>query len=204
MPGTPRKRAAKAVVGPTKAVPIRSTRRNTARDREFIEDNKYHFKVYEGQLVWDGRAEDIGSPFVAAPDEKRCIHDTTRRDDEGKAILDKDLKELKIRCPKWGMILGDGLGTLHLCAEHAGGVAGVRRAITERFAAAGDAIAGRLIRIALNEYTADGDAIRAIEKILDRIGVRGGVEVSPDVPGWQKVWQDLSAAEEERDGDADA
>jgi hypothetical protein len=190
----PRKRAAKAVSGVAKPTPIRSTARNTARDREFIADHAREFKVYEGQLVWSGRAEDIGSPFQLPPDDARCTHTVTRRDDEGKAILDADLQELKVRCPKWGMILGDGRTTLHVCVDHAGGLSAVKLAAQERAAAAADAIMGSMVDMALDKNLAPADRIRAGEKVLDRAGIRGGIEVSPDIPGWQKVISDYMAA----------
>ena len=88
-----------------------------------------------------------------------------------------------------------------VCLVHGGGVVRVRRSAIERMASSLDAITGALVKIALNEQVSDKDRISAINSIMDRVGVRGGVEVDLKDPGYLKVLAGLfdSAAEDDEE-----
>lgn len=171
----------------------KGSRPNRKRDEEFIEDNfsqmRYHPDT--GQLIWAGRSEDIGSQYTLPPDRLRCVRKTQVLDNDGRQVLDESHGPLMERCHRWAM------RNAGLCTQCAGGNAAVQRAVRERIAGAADVIAGELIAMALNHTVEDATRLRALNSLLDRFGIRAGVELSPDVPGWTEVLKAMM------DGDAD-
>jgi hypothetical protein len=82
--------------------------------------------------------------------------------------------------------------TLHLCMDHVPrGADGVRTAVRDMMLNASLALAGRMIDDALSDGTAAKDAGQLIKDILDRVGIRGGIEISADTRGWQLVLSDM-------------
>lgn len=179
--------------------PRKSTRRNTQVDRDFIAGNKYNFRMMDGQLVYTGEPLDFGYPYQLPPDEFRCTFEVLVRDDEGNAVLDVDREELKRRCPKWGMQIANGR-TLHLCLEHVPrGAAGVQAAIKEMMLSASLAVTAAVIKDAKDPKTQPRDRVAIWREMMDRVGVRGGVEISADVALWERVLGEM-IAEEGSDG----
>lgn len=179
--------------------------RNTQADRDFISAHKGVLRVNDnGMLTWDGKPADLdrarlGSPYLLPPADYRCHHERTMRDDAGEPILDADSVPLYERCTAWA-ILGAGL-----CPAHAGRSGGVAAAVRERFLLAADAVGGEMIALALDRTAADKDRLAAQREVLDRAGVRGGVELTADVPGWTKVLKSLMGdGGEESDRGADS
>lgn len=152
--------------------------KNTQADREFIQANVEDFMEHDGHLLWKGRARDIGSPYQLPPADKRCVRERTMRDDDGGAILDWDKQPLKLRCPKWAMIGTD------ICVDHAKGSTAVMSEVRKRIVGAADALAGEMIRIALMGDT-EADRLKAINSLLDRAGLKGGMEISVDEDSWE-------------------
>lgn len=181
--------------------PVRSPRRNSQKDRDFIKDNRFNFRVVDGYLVYTGDPLDFGHPFQLPPDEYRCTYETPIRDDEGKPILDPELNALGRRCPAWGLRISYGR-TLHLCMDHVPrGAAGVQAAVKGLMLNASLAITAATINDALDPETAVKDRTAIMREVLDRIGVRGGVEISADVKGWKAVLDKMMG---EEDGEPDA
>jgi len=198
MPGSQRRSS-----GGGEDPPLRSTRRNSQADRDFIQDNRYDFRVQDDRLVYTGVPLDFGNPFQLPPDESRCTYSLPIKDDEGKAVLDanNNMAPLGRRCPNWGVRMAHGR-TLHLCIEHVpAGAEGVRRAVKDLLLQASLALTGRMITNGLDPATPVRDQTAITNSTLDRIGVRAGVEISAEIKGYQKVFQDMMENGEDNDDD---
>jgi hypothetical protein len=171
------------------APPGRRPRSNTASDKAFIDSAAHsgQLKVWEGHLVWSGRTEDLLHPYQVPDDNRRCQHLRQMKDDLGQQILDVDKQPLKERCPNWAM-----LGA-NICVQHAKGSKAVMDAAREMIAGAAPALVGQLIKEAFSDsiLSSPGDRIKAINSLLDRFGLRGGIEVGPDMPAWREIMDEL-------------
>ena len=78
-----------------------------------------------------------------------------------------------------------------VCHAHGGLTPGGRKVAQQRLDAAAGAVVSRLVGIALNPSTLDEVAIRAINSILDRAGVRAGVDISVETPEWQSMLKEM-------------
>jgi len=169
--------------------PTRKPRGNSAADKQFIKDAaaSRELKIWEGHLVWSGRSEDLLHPYQVPPDERRCRQLRFMRDDIGGQILDADHNPLKERCPKWAMI------GANICVDHAKGRKAVMEEARDIIAGAAPALVTQLIRDALNDSAgaSASDRIKAINSLLDRFGLRGGIEVGPDMPAWREIMEEL-------------
>lgn len=152
---------------------------------------------FPAKVRWTGDDDDDDSPWKIPPPRKRCRGTAYVRDADGDYVLDRNNKRITRPCWKWPM-----KGQV-VCLTHGGGVVRVRRAAVERMASALDAATGALIKIALNENAADKDRIQAIKEIMDRVGVRGGIEVDIKDPGYLRVLADMFEDSEEGDGPED-
>lgn len=157
--------------------------RNTAADRDFIEAHVDQFLHKDGRLVWSGRSEDIGHPFQLPPPHLRCTHERTLRDDEGGAILDIEMNPLVRRCPMWAMSGADR------CVDHAKGSKAVMDEVRKRIAADANALYGQLRAIAMDSSADDSDRIKALNSLLDRGGLKAGIEVSADEDSWGNIFK---------------
>lgn len=166
-------------------MPGRPRRRNTEFDRQFIRNNLTEMRVVDGLLVWSGRTEDIGSEYHLPPDDLRCTKLRVMHDDDGGQLLNLNMEPLRQRCMKWAII------NSHLCIDHAQGSQAVQQAVKAKILTAADAIAGALITIALDPQEKAAERIKAISTLLDRAGIRAGVEISGEIKGWQAVLKTL-------------
>lgn len=187
--------------------PLRSVRKNSEADRSFIKDNRTEFRIEDGRLVYTGQSLDFGHPFQLPPEEHRCTWKKIIRDDTGAAVLEDGItgtEPLGWRCPNWGIRLANSR-TLHLCIEHVPrGAAGVQAAIKQLLLSAGLALTQKMIDNGLSPATSVKDQTAITTQTLDRIGVRGGVEVSADVKGWELVLKDMLEPGGGNDGGDDA
>lgn len=172
-----------------KADTPRRARSNSQEDKAFIERAAAQgdLRVWEGHLVWSQRTEDMLHPYQVPPDERRCRHMRQMRDDIGGQILDVDHEPLKQRCPNWAM-----LGA-NICVPHAKGSKAVMDEARLMIAGAAPALVGQLIKEAFSDsiLSSPSDRIKAINSLLDRFGLRGGIEVGPDMPAWREIMDEL-------------
>lgn len=122
------------------------------------------------KVRWTGKAEDEGSPWVLPPPGKRCVGTAYVRDADGDYVVDKDNVRIQRPCHRWPIKGGK------VCTAHGGGIIRVRKAAIERMANALDAVTGELVRTALGSRD-DNARVKAITAIMDRVGVRAGVDV---------------------------
>lgn len=134
---------------------------------------------------WSGLAEDAGSEFQIPPDQKRCVGEAFIRDAEGRRILDAEGKLLTRPCSGWRM-----RGST-VCFKHGGGTEASLNAAKRRLVAAVDPAIGHLVNILVAPTTETTDRLKAIAQILDRSGLRGGVELNVSNPEWQGMLKEL-------------
>ncbi len=132
-----------------------------------------------------GAKDEPGSPWMVPPKGARCAARAYVRDADGDYIVDENDERLQRPCYNWPM------RGAKVCLHHGGGVIRVKKKAIERLASSLDAVTGALIKIALDENVNPKDRITAINSVMDRVGVRGGVEVDIQDPGYLDVLKDL-------------
>lgn len=141
--------------------------------------------AWPAMSMWSGNASDEGNPWMIPPPHKTCKGKAYVRDADGNYIIDANKQRIMRPCWNWPM-----KGST-VCLFHGGGPERVRRKAMERLLSALDMTTAELVKLALNPDTEDKVKIQAINSILDRTGLRGGVEVDIQTPGWQDVLKNL-------------
>jgi hypothetical protein len=148
---------------------------------------------WDGLLQWQGTEEEIGNTWVLPPQERRCTAKAAVRDEDGHYVIHKDGHRVTRPCLRWPM-----RGS-NVCMVHGGGTQASRARAQERLQAAAERASGILVKIALDEGTPIKQRLRALEGILDRTGIRSGVDIALETKKYQDVWDEISRAlEEER------
>lgn len=122
----------------------------------------------------------------------RYEHDT-EDNRKGDPILDED----GARC--YRPCIAFGANGTDYCSVHGGSAPQTINAAKRTLALAAHNVADVLAAIAIDERVVPETRIKAIVQILDRVGVRAGVEISLDTPGWQKVLGKLYGVEDVED-----
>jgi hypothetical protein len=81
----------------------------------------------------------------------------------------------------------------HVCRVHGGAAPQVVAAAKLRLALAADAVAERLVTIALSKRTRDSDVIAAAKDLLDRAGVRAEKPANERVNDGTVLWEEFIA-----------
>lgn len=139
---------------------------------------------FAAKLRFNGDADDEGSPWQIPPPGKRCAGRSFVRDKDGDYVIDESGKRLTRPCYIWPILGGK------VCIKHGGGVHRVKAAALERLVSALDAASGELIKIAMDQEVDPKVRVQAINSIMDRTGVRTGVEVDIRDPGYVDVLRD--------------
>jgi hypothetical protein len=135
---------------------------------------------------WNGVAPSLAGEFMVGDDEdKPCTGRAYVRDFTGRKILDANGVLLTRPCAKRPIKGGVS------CASHGGLTPQSLAAAKARLLGAADAVVARLISIALGRETLDADAIKAINSILDRAGIRAGTEIDLKTPEWQDMLKEM-------------
>lgn len=140
---------------------------------------------FEVKLQWDGSADTLGSEFYIPDAEYRCTGRAYVRDERGARIIDKDGNVLTRPCARWRM------RGLNVCATHGGLTDGGRAAARRRGMEAIDMALGKLIRIIENDNELTADRLKAIFGLMDRFGMRGGEEITVNMPAWQQALREM-------------
>lgn len=136
---------------------------------------------------WSGNAEDEGNPWMVPPPHASCAGKAYIRDADGNYVMDSSTPPKRVMRPCWNWPMKGST----VCIKHGGGIERVRKGAMERLASALDATTGELIKLALSNETEDKVKIQAINSILDRTGLKGGIEIDIQTPGWQEALKDL-------------
>lgn len=166
---------------------------NTKVDQQWVREHEQEFSLipdidevpFGARMQWSGKAADIGSMLQIPDPDRKCIGRAFIRDAEGRRIIDSDGMVLTRPCSKWRM-----RGSL-VCTHHGGLTDGGLAIAKRRLQESADSVVGKLIKIALSKKTLDAEAIKAINSILDRAGIRAGSDIQVDTPAWQGMLSEL-------------
>lgn len=134
---------------------------------------------------WKGDPAEVGSLFVLPTNDRRCTGRSRIRDETGGPVLGPDDEPLMRPCAHWAIQGG------RVCVKHGGGTEAVKNAARMRLIASSDALIGALIMIALDPNQDAKARVAAINSALDRAGIKGGLEINVEVPGWQNMLGDM-------------
>lgn len=167
---------------------------NTAIDREFLRKAMAAGQLeaidpegpdalpFEAMVRYNGDPDVQGSPYFIPPEGGRCKGTAFVRDGSGSYIMATNGKRLRRPCNRWPVKGGAGV-----CIVHGGGTSKALAMAKMRLLSAADAVTGSLIKIALDEKMEPKVRVAACNSILDRVGVKAGIDVTVEV----KPWQDL-------------
>lgn len=173
--------------------------KNSRRDQDWLFDMRDQGKLkvlepdgddetpYGAMVQWDGNPDTEGSPYQIPGPTHGCKGHSYVRDGEGRYILDENNKRLTRPCGKWPIKGGS------VCNKHGGGTPAIIAAAKLRLLNAADAITGALVSVALDKNVPHKDRIAAMNSVLDRIGVKSGVDVTVEIKPWQDLLKQLEA-----------
>lgn len=193
--------------------PKKSTGGNCKPDREWIaemhedleEISKEQLKAldipWDVQVRFNGYAEEVNPEFFEAfrRGDRRCSGAAYVRDDRGGYIIDLDAVRIMRPClmsPRYGS---------NVCPKHGGEIGHVKKAAQVRLAMASDNAAATLVNLSrptdeLGNVVEQAQRIKAASNVLDRVGIRAGVEVEVTAPAYQQIMDGLFSD----DGDANS
>lgn len=158
--------------------------------------------LFEFNYQWDGDAGEVDldwfEPFRRSATRK-CSGTAYIRDETGMYIADNEWQRLTRPCLSLPMKGGP------VCHAHGANIPVVIAAAKRRLAEAAEVAAMRLVQLTgprdeENIRVRPQDRITAIGSVLDRVGVKGGLEVDVKATGFQKVLSDLFGVEDATDG----
>lgn len=163
-----------------------------AKPDDFLDDALYQ---------WVRLAEEVNIDYfehfrhhASVASGLRCNGWAFIRDQRGSYVIDVEWHRIRRPC------LNPPMRGATVCQTHGGLVPNVRAAALRRLAMASDTMADRLIKLTA-KTDEDGnpvdhaDRIKALNSALDRAGIRAGVEVEINTPGYKKVLEDLFSAD---------
>lgn len=152
--------------------------------------------LYEFQYQWDGYASEVDQDWFEAyrRGDRKCTGTSYIRDESGMYIADNDWQRLTRPCLSFPAKGGT------VCHAHGAKIPVVQAAAQRRLAEASEVVALRLVGLTKvrdeeNVRIRPQDRIAAAASVLDRAGVKGGVEVDVKATGFQQVLSDLFGAE---------
>lgn len=155
--------------------------RHAAELTEVGEDEELPFGV---RYRWSGEAPSLAGEFLTA-EERPCAGRAFVRDNEGRKIVDVNGALLTRPCARVS-----SLGAV-VCSAHGGLTPQSLQAAKTRLLLAAEPVVARLISIALDPSVLDADAIKAINSVLDRAGIRAGVDIDLKTPEWQTMLKEM-------------
>lgn len=135
---------------------------------------------------WLGMQEDLDAEDFPLPPNP-CNGRAYVRDRDGRYVIDSDNSVLTRPC------LRDAIQGGPVCYNHGGAITTTKRAARSRLEGTSDLVVERLLAIAMDPNADLKVVVQACNSLLDRAGIKTGVEVDVNVPGWQQVLQDLIA-----------
>lgn len=156
--------------------------------------------LYDINYQWTGYADEVNVEFFLAfaRGERRCTGTAYIRDASGQYIVDAEWERLTRPC-----LRSPGKGTV-VCTSHGSKIPQVRAAAERRLAEAADVVAARLINLTdvADEHRLPIDPsvrVKAANSVLDRAGIKGGVDVEVQLPGYKKALADLFGVDASED-----
>lgn len=159
---------------------------------------------YGAAIRFNGDPDVSGSPYFLPPEGTRCRGTAYVRAGDGSYVITTEGKRLRRPCRNWPVAGGSGV-----CLIHGGGTQTAIAAAKMRLLSSADAVVGMLVKIALDKKMDAKVRVAACNSILDRIGVRAGVNVTVEAKPWQDLLKrldadgSLSAAAPDEEGEGD-
>jgi hypothetical protein len=176
---------------------------------DIVEVDQEDLKKLWDEIYWDikyqfqGLAEEVEPAYFeeARRGTRVCSGVSYIRDSRGGYIIDLEGVRLQRPC-----LRNPALGAA-VCLRHGAQTPHVRAAAIARLSHAAEKAANTLITLTdprdeLGEIVDQRVRKSAADSVLDRVGIRAGVEVEVEVPGYKKVMEKMFGAEEEPDADS--
>jgi hypothetical protein len=221
----PPRRKANVVAAGTQQLPVKPPRPgpkkisggNSICDREWIADmladgslrtiepdDRPAGFLYDVLYRWDGNADDINPEFFEFYRPLRGVSERPRqcngtayiRDHRGGYVVDAEWIRIRRLC------LGRPARGTNVCHAHGASIPQVKAAAQRALAEAAEIVALRLVGLTdmadeRNEAIAHKDRISAANSVLDRAGIKGGVEVEISTPGFKRVLEKMFGADDD-------
>jgi hypothetical protein len=151
--------------------------------------------LYDILYQWEGYADEVNIEFFESfwrgkPTDRRCNGTAYIRDMRGSYVVDCEWERLRRPClarPASGAVI---------CHAHGAKIPVVKAAAQRVLAQASEVVALRLV--GLTAYADEmqnpidhKDRISASNSVLDRVGIKGGIEVEVTTPGFKKVMETM-------------
>jgi hypothetical protein len=147
--------------------------------------------LYDTIYQWDGYADEVNIDFFESfrrggAESRKCNGTAYIRDMRGGYIVDAEWERLRRPC-----LARPARGTV-VCHSHGAKIPQVVASAKRVLAEASEIVALRLVGMTAERF--DGDEkvrLGAINSVLDRAGVKAGVEVEITTPGYKKVLEEM-------------
>lgn len=211
----PRRTGAKATPQrPQPTPPKTKVRGNTKADVEWLEIQLNAGRLYEydtsdgaespcgARYQWQGYCDEIEPQWFLdrARGTRRCSSTAVIRDDTGAYVTDLNDEPLRRPC-LFPPVLG-----ANVCRMHGGSTEHIKRGAAIRLAEASNKAADTLIRLTdptdeLGTPVEQKVRVQAANSVLDRVGIKGGVEVEVTTPGFKRVLERMFGDDSEEPDD---
>jgi hypothetical protein len=142
---------------------------------------------------WLFLQEELEEEFFKSKSANPCEARSYIRDRDGRYILDADNAVLTRPCMR------DAIRGSHVCYNHGGSLPATKRAARARLEGTSDLVVERLLAIAMDAEADPKVVVAACNSLLDRAGVKGGMDIDITGPGWQAGLRDLLDGKYEND-----
>lgn len=161
---------------------------------EPIEAERPEGFLYKVNWQWEGYFDELNIDFFESfrrptgSNAARCSGTAYVRDQTGMYVIDAEWRRLTRPC-----LRGSSRGTT-VCHVHGAQIPVVKAAAERALAEASEVVAHRLIRLTGD---AEDEKVRlaAMNSVLDRAGIKGGMTVEVVTPGYQKVLDRMFSGE---------
>lgn len=149
--------------------------------------NRPHSFLYDVQYQWEGYCDELNLEFFESfrRGTRECTGTAYVRDETGMYVIDPDWNKLRRPC------LAPPMNGSKVCQAHGGKIPGVKAAAERALAEASEVVALRLLDLTGPEIEDVKTRLAAINSVLDRVGIKGGVDIEVQLPGYKKVMADL-------------
>lgn len=184
---------------------------NSVCDQAFLSDeaesllpltNKPDDFPWDVELQWQGHVDELDPEYwnQFRRGTRECSGISYVRDARGGYIVDLELIRLQRPC------LAAPLNGAQICQKHGGQVASVREAAQRRLSHAAEKAANTLITLTdpkdeLGEPVEQNVRVKAANSVLDRAGVKAGVDLEVTIPGYKDVLQQMFGDDNEEQPD---
>jgi len=157
--------------------------------------------IYDVQYQWAADADELNTDFFMSfkrPGTRQCNGTAYVRDSSGMYIVDRHWVKLRRPC------LANPMKGAVVCQAHGGLVPVVKAAAQRALDNASEIVALRLIGLTgtkdeVNALIEHKTRLAAANSVLDRVGIKGGMDVEVKLPGYKNVLAKLFTEDQDAD-----